>query len=260
MYWNTQSFVEWLKRIKYKYVKSFYGYWQTDKQCINKIQEYIQSNQQRFGIVKTNENDGNSRHNASLFRCNDDAPPLTFSSPGKAKKKRERDGIQSSQSQSMLVANQRRHFLDSLKLGSSRSYPVIKKKQENEMEEEEEEEKDGYNENNIKIDIFKGEYLEYFDRYILDKIGIKNEIDCNIVFNEIVRLKRKYPNLNNQIENDIRNEKNDQRQCNVCCERETTHILQCGHHFCEFCIDEFRKTTNRCAICKTKISMVIKMY
>ena len=42
--------------------------------------------------------------------------------------------------------------------------------------------------------------------------------------------------------------------------KDKQHILQCGHHFCEFCIDEFRKTTNRCAICKGKIVMVIKMY
>ena len=56
------------------------------------------------------------------------------------------------------------------------------------MNEDQEEEKDGYNDNNNDNDngknVFKGEYLEYFDRYILDKVGIINELDCDIIFNE----------------------------------------------------------------------------
>ena len=251
VHWDILSFVEWLKRIKYQYVKSFYGYWQTDNQCINKIENYIQSNPQRFGIIH------NENQNDSFFQ-HDINQKLTFKSPPNRKKKRQK----SSQSQSILIASKRRQFLDSLKLGNSRSYPVFKQN-DNDINQHQQEEKDGCDNNEEEDDksVFKGEYLEYFDRYILDKVGIINELDCDIIFNEINRLKRKYPNISAQIENDKESgTRHDDRQCNVCCERNTTHILQCGHHFCEFCIDEFRKTTNRCAICKGKITMVIKMY
>ncbi len=56
IHWNINSFIEWLKRIKYKYVKSFYGYWKSDNECINQIQTYIQSNLNRFHIINNNKN------------------------------------------------------------------------------------------------------------------------------------------------------------------------------------------------------------
>ena len=55
---------------------------------------------------------------------------LTFSPPSSKMKKKhhkQKDATKSSQSHSKKIANKTKQFLDSLKLGNSRSYPVIKK-------------------------------------------------------------------------------------------------------------------------------------
>eukprot|EP01083_Nonionella_stella_P265548 899433_1 len=229
IYWDIESFVEWLKRIpNVSHVK----YWKDDKECMDRVVHYIESNPKRFGVNDTDPP-------VSLFRCNDMDQPVIITPPKKRNKTK-----RAARSDPRLVASKRRSFLDGLNLGSSsaRSYKELEEKEIVE-----------------KRTVFKGEYLEYFDRYVLSQIGVSNEGDLDIVFNELMRLKRKYPLVHKQIENENGNVK-ENRGCDVCCEREITHILECGHPFCEFCIDEFRKTTNRCAICKAKISLVIKMY
>ena len=100
-----------------------------------------------------------------------------------------------------------------------------------------------------------GKQLRAFDRYTLFKIGIHETQDCNVVVNEIGKLiKKKVRNVNDPSFD------GDDNLCIICWDREKTHVLNCGHRFCEPDIKKVQKESNTCPICKAQISIVIKLF
>lgn len=100
-----------------------------------------------------------------------------------------------------------------------------------------------------------GKQLRAFDRYTLFKIGINETQDCNAICNEIQKLtKKRVTNINDplfQVDDNL---------CIICYDREKTHVLNCGHRFCEPDIKKVQKESNTCPICKARINIVIKLF
>ena len=109
--------------------------------------------------------------------------------------------------------------------------------------------------NNDNTDVTFGKQLRAFDRYTLFKIGINETQDCNVIANEIQKLtKKRVTNINDplfQVDDNL---------CIICYDREKTHVLNCGHRFCEPDIKKVQKESNSCPICKAQINIVIKLF
>eukprot|EP01083_Nonionella_stella_P076406 208173_1 len=100
-----------------------------------------------------------------------------------------------------------------------------------------------------------GKQLMALDRYTLYKIGISDTGDCNGIATEIQRLCKRGSKGANSASYNAENE-----LCAICYEREKTHVLNCGHRFCEPDIKIVQSKSNLCPICKGKITIVIKLF
>ncbi len=134
----------------------------------------------------------------------------------------------------------------------------------------------------IRLNGFKGIIMEALDydtyEYWID-IGEENEVNvqschvhkCDVpqsvrnkvwanlgtfyIRRENAKVKFMRNNMNNSMEPPKKKQK---AKCNVCSNQQITHGFQCGHSFCEPCIDEILNTTKQCAICKSKVQMVFQ--
>ena len=128
---------------------------------------------------------------------------------------------------------------------------------------EDEDMKDGLNEDgNVrgkkKKGVTFGKQLKAIDRYTLFKIGIQETADCNAIAQEIQKLIRH--NAEDKETDDGGSPQAEDMLCVICWDRPKTHTLGCGHRFCEKDIKRVQGKSNRCPICKQKISIVIKLY
>ena len=103
-----------------------------------------------------------------------------------------------------------------------------------------------------------GKQLKAIDRYTLFKIGIQETVDCNAIADEIQKLIRCNTAGGDPTEDG--GQESEDMLCVICWSRPKTHTLGCGHRFCLNDIKRVQGKSNRCPICKTKITIVIKLY